>query len=193
MKPGRRGPAVKPGRRGPAVKPGRQACAGFSLTELLLALTLLALLCGMGAGAAGPCHAGLGVVQAELRAAVEQAFLQARAEGRSVLVALEGHTPACRARHPAAPSGELPPLILPRRVRWGLPPAVPLPPDAEASPETQRSGRAQACITVTPERTAVANAWYLTDGQDAVYLGLSGHGRITLLRWRQHLGRWGRI
>lgn len=176
---------MSPGRLGPSE-------AGVSLLETLLVLALIGLLGALHAAPTRPGHAGLDTAQAELRACVEQAFLLARARGGPVALALEAHTPGCRVRHGPG-CAELPPLILPRGVRWGLPAAgAPLPAGVEATPLTRSAGRAHPCVTLTPRRTAEAGAWYLTDGRDAVYLGLSDHGRITMLRWRQGQRRWRR-
>jgi hypothetical protein len=177
------------------VTPGRRiaAGAGYSLLELTLVLGLVALLCWLGAGFLRQGHAGLAAAQGELRASVEQAFLLARARGTAVVVGLRGHSADCAGLHPGGEYGAVPPLTLPRGVRWGIAdPSVPLPPGAEATLQANRTGQAHLCITVTPDRTAEGNAWYLSDGEDAVYLGLSGLGRITLLRWRHHLGQWRR-
>jgi hypothetical protein len=169
----------------------RAAEAGSSLLELVLVLGLMAVLTGMGAGRGLQDHGALTAAQGELRASVEQAFLLARARGCSVVVALAGHSAACRGRHPRAEHGAIAPLTLPGRVRWGLPESgVPLPPDARNPLQAHRTGMAKPCITITPEHTAEANAWYLSDGQDAVYLGLSDSGRITLQRWRNTTRQW---
>jgi hypothetical protein len=165
--------------------------AGTSLLELTLVLGLAALLGWLGAGFPRRGHAGLAAAQGELRASVEQAFLLARARGTVVVVALSGHSAGCAGLHPRGEHGVVPPLTLPRGVRWGIPdPSVPPPPGAGDTLQAHRTGQAHACITVTPDRSAEANAWYLSDGEDAVYLGLSDRGRITLLRWRHHLRQW---
>jgi hypothetical protein len=159
---------------------GRQG--GHSLVELVLSLGLAASLAAMAG--LGPPGGGLALtaVQGELRAAVEQAFRLARARDRPVRLALGPG---------AGATGELPPLVLPRGVRWGLPgPAVPLPPGLAPPVRAHQAGVAHDAITVTPGGTAEANVWFLTDGRDAVCLRLSGGGALTLLRWRRRTGRW---
>jgi hypothetical protein len=163
---------------------------GYSLLELVLVLGLIGFLGGLAAVSKAPGSPGLTAVQGELRASLEQAFLLARARGSPVRVALGGHVPACRGRQREC--GEVLPLILPRGVRWGIPyPAIPLPPGMEGTIKAHLTGQAHPSITVSPARSAEASAWFLTDGRDAVCLRLSDRGQLTLLRWRQRLGRWG--
>ena len=168
----------------------RAGQGGFSLVELVLVLALAGLLGGL-AGGAGPAGGpALAAVQGELRAAVEQAFLLARARGCRVRVALGG-APAGRSRR--GDRVAVPALVLPPGVRWGLPrSAVPLPPGMRETRQAHLTGQAHPGISVGPGRTAEASVWFLTDGRDAVCLRLSGRGRITLLRWRRPLGRWSR-
>ena len=161
---------------------------GHSLLELLLVLALVALAGALGVAFLVRGNPGFGSLQGELRAAVEQAFLLARGSGQEVRVALGGHTAACR--HPQD-CGEILPLTLPRGVRWGVPdPSMRLP---EGMPRPERAhltGMAHPCITVTPEGTALADVWFLTDGRDVLCLRLAGIGEITLYRWRQRSARW---
>ena len=157
--------------------------SGFTLLEALLALAILAILGGLLLGSMDAGSAALTAVQGELRGGVEQAFLLARARGSEVQVGFRR----------SADSG-LRPLQLPRGVVWGLPDrGIPLPPGMAPTIRAQRTGEAHPVITVTPEGTATASAWFLTDGKDALCLRLSGHGRFQLLRWRRRLGRWGRV
>jgi prepilin-type N-terminal cleavage/methylation domain-containing protein len=150
---------------------------GFTLLESALALAILALL-------AGPVllawrSPGLTAVQGEFRAALEEAFLLARARGREVRLGLA-----------AADTGP-PGLRLPRGVHWGLPGSIPLPPGMDRPARAHLSGAAHPQVTVTPRRTATASVWFLTDGRDALCLRLSGQGRVQLLRWRHGQRRWG--
>ncbi|MGA2080030.1 MAG: hypothetical protein ABSH53_05380 [Holophaga sp.] len=153
---------------------------GQTLLELVLALGLAGLASGL-AGMAVPCGGpALAAVQGEMRASVEHAFLLARARGRPVRVVLKR----------GDGDGDLPPLTLPRGVRWGLHPDVPLPRGMEDTLHAHLTGVAHPRITVTPGRTAQANAWFLTDGRDALCLRLSDTGHLTLLRWRRRTGQW---
>lgn len=162
---------------------------GFSLLELCLALGLVALLGALAGAALLPVNPVLDVLQGELRASLEQAFLQARARGAPVRVALGGLVSACRHRHRDA--AHIMALSLPRGVRWGLPHAgFPLPPDMKPTVGAHLTGQAHPCVTVSPARSAEASTWFLTDGRDAVCLRVSPFGKITLLRWRRRLGRW---
>jgi len=128
-----------------------------------------------------PGSAALTAVQGELRASLEQAILLARARGKDVRVALGGPEP-----------GDIQPLILPRGVRWGLPPGMPPPPRIPGAAQARLTGWAHASSIVTPGHTAEANVWFLTDGQDGVCLRLNDQARITLLRRRHGASRWRR-
>lgn len=160
----------------------RDPRGGHSLVELVLALLLAGALMAVAVPGRPWGSPALTAVQGELRAAVEQAFRLARARGVPVRLALGSG---------AGPGGDLPPLALPRGVRWGLPhPAVPLPEDMGATLRAHRAGAAHDTLTVTPWGTTTGNVWFLTDGRDAVCLRLSSEGAITLLRWRRRTGRW---
>jgi len=157
---------------------------GFSLLELLLVLGLTALL-GLVAIRPGAGSPALDALQGELRASLEQAFLQARSRGCAVRVAPGGEPEPVRALAPPLS----PPLTLPRGVRWGLPAHIPLPAGTDATRVARRTGMAHARVTVTPAG-AEASLWFLTDGRDAVCLRLAPHGQLTLLRWRQRKRLW---
>lgn len=153
---------------------------GFTLLEALLVLAILATLGVVGLTRLDLGNPGLNVVQGELRASLEQAFLLARARGCDIHVALQ-----CAER-----SGILP-LHLPRGVRWGLPPAgIPFPAGMDPPVRAHRCGQSHPWIIVTPRGTATASVWFLTDGRDAVCLRLAGRGRIHLLRWRHRQRLW---
>ncbi len=150
---------------------------GFSLLETTLAMGLMGIL-GAAGGASLP-GPGLAFVPGEMRGALDQAFLLARARGREVRVAL------------GAEGGEIPPVRLPRGVRWGLPgAAIPLPRDMDAPVRAHVTGASHPFIVVSPRGTVTAAAWFVTDGRDALCLRLSGQGRIRLLRWRRELQAW---
>jgi hypothetical protein len=171
------------------------ARAGCSLVELVLVLGLIGLLGGLAGASLNPGGPALGVVQGELRAGVEQGFLLARARGCRVRVALGGveRGPAPARRGGRKDCGEVPPLILPPGVRWGMPrPAVPFPPQMKETRRAHLTGEAHPCVTVSPAGTAEASVWFLTDGRDVVCLRLGDEGQITLLRWRHRLRRWTR-
>ena len=107
---------------------------GHSLVELLVVLAILGILAGLGGLGRPPGNPALAAVQGELRASVEQAFHLARARGRPVRLALAAPAPE------GGDSG-LHPLNLPRGVRWGLPPEVPLPPGMKDTLRAQVTGR----------------------------------------------------
>jgi type II secretory pathway pseudopilin PulG len=159
--------------------------AAFSHLETVLVLAILGLLAVAGVGLLAPSPA-LTLAQGELRGALEQAYLLARARGGDVRVALQG----------SGSPGLLPltlPLRLPRGVRWGLPPGgVPLPSGMDPTVAAHVTGQGHGVITVTPRRTALANVWFLHDGRDALCLRLSGTGQIQTLRWRHGPRRWAR-
>jgi type II secretory pathway pseudopilin PulG len=153
---------------------------GATLVETALVLALVGILTVVGLSWL-PARSGLDAVQGELRGCLEQAQLAAQARGRELRVALQDA------------SGALAPLVLPRGVRWGLPAGIPLPPRMAPPVRAHLTGQAHAQVTVTPRHTAQASAWFLTDGQDALYLSLSDDGRPALLRWRHRLARWTRV
>jgi len=155
---------------------------GFSLLELLLVLSLIAVLGSLGVGSMRPGSAALAAVQGELRASLEQAILLARAQGKDVRVVLGGPGP-----------GDIRPLVLPLGVHWGLPPGMPPPPRIPGAAQARETGWAHPCSIVTPRHTAEANVWFLTDGRDGVCLRLNDEARITLLRRRHGASRWRKV
>jgi hypothetical protein len=152
--------------------------AGYTLLEASLVLAVLGLLAAAGLGALGSRGPALGPLALDLRGALDQAFLLARARGGDVRLGLAGA------------GGDVPPLLLPRGVRWGAPPGLPPPPGAEAPKRAQREGAAHPWVVVTSRGTATASAWYLTDGRDVLCARLSGQGQITVLRWRRSRTAW---
>jgi hypothetical protein len=153
---------------------------GTSLVEAMLVLGILGALVLFGVSQLSFGSPGLSAVQGELRGALEQSLLRARAQGCDLRVALQGQ-------------GDLTPLTLPRGVHWGLPATgVPLPPGMAPTVRAHLTGQAHSVVTVTPE-TAQASAWFLHDGQDALCLRLSDRGRLQLLRWRHQQQRWTRL
>lgn len=122
-----------------------------------------------------PCPP-LQAAQAELRRSLHLAFGLATAHRRAVTV-----TPF----HPQA--GPCIAVRLPEGVRWGRPKAIPLPPSLADS--GWRGGKPRP-ITVTPERQALANVWFLHHGKQALCLRLGFSGSVELLRYRPLLGAW---
>ncbi len=158
--------------------PRRCLRAGFTLLESVVTLA------AAGALALGLCtvdldRQGLSAVQSELRMTLDQAFILAHHKGQSVRV---------MAKSDGAP--DVLPLQLPKKVRWGLLPGVPLPKGMDDPKVADQSGEAHAAITVTPRHTATATTWFLNDGRDVVCMRLSGQGRMTLLRWKRDDRKW---
>jgi len=156
--------------------------SGFTLAESSLTLGIVGLLGALGLGSLDlGGNLALSGFQVELRGCLEQAFHLARARGSDVAVVL--NSPAAQ---------DVVPLQLPRGVRWGSLPGIPLPPGMDETVKAARTGLAHARITVTPRRTATASAWFLNDGRDVLCMRLSGHGRLQLLRWRSGCRAWTR-
>lgn len=164
-----------------ACRPSRQR--GTSLVELTVSLALAAILAAVGLSQLDSGGAELSVAHQEIRGSLEQAFILAHARGRNVTVALGA----------ASGAGEHLPVELSRKVRWGKPDAIPLPPGMDAPVVAGRTGEAHPIMTVTPRRTALANTWFLHDGQDALCMRLSGKGQLQVLRWRHRLRTWTRV
>ncbi len=155
---------------------------GHTLLETAFVLGILGLLGSLGAANLDFGSVGLAHLPLELRGALDQAFLLARARGSDVRVSLGG------------PGGDVAPVLLPRGVRWGLPrTGVPIPPGMDEPIKAHLTGAAQPILTVTPRGTATASAWFLTDGKDALCVRLSGKGPITLLRWRRARRAWAQV
>jgi hypothetical protein len=125
----------------------------------------------------------LSAAHQEIRGSLEQALTLARARGSNVTVALGA----------ASGAGEHLPVQLGRRVKWGKPDHIPLPPDMDAPTVASRTGEAHPILTVTPRGTALASVWFLNDGREALCMRLSGHGQLQVLRWRRDLKKWTRV
>ena len=93
----------------------------------------------------------------------------------------------------ASGAGEHLPVQLSRKVKWGKPDHIPLPPGMDAPTVATRTGEAHAILTVTPRRTALASTWFLNDGRETLCMRLSGHGQLQVLRWRRDLSKWTRV
>jgi hypothetical protein len=124
----------------------------------------------------------LSAAHQEVRGSLEQAFSLARARGSNVTVALGR----------AGAAAEHLPVQLGRKVKLGKPAHIPLPPGMEAPSVAAQTGEAHALMTVTPRHTALAGAWFLNNGRDALCMRLSGQGRLTVLRYRASQKKWTR-
>lgn len=164
--------------------PGRRRSTqqGSSLLELTVAMGVAAVLAGVGLFHLDAGAAELAAAHQEIRGSLDQAFTLARARGTNVTVALGR----------AGVAGEHLPVQLGRRVKWGKPAHIPLPPDMDADSVSATTGESHVLFTVTPRRTALAGAWFLNDGQEALCMRLSGHGRLQVLRWRRDRQKWTR-
>ena len=152
---------------------------GFSYAESSLAMAVALALTALGLAGTDLWRPGLTLAQTEAHGALHQAFTLARARGRNVVVALGD---------PAA--ADLLPLQLPRHVVWGKPASIPTPAGMHAPRVAGSSGMAHPRITVTPHHTATASAWFLSDGQGALCLRVSGLGHIQILRWCGETRTW---
>lgn len=112
----------------------------------------------------------------ELRTQLELAFRLATLHRRPVVL-----EPSRRAG-----SGQVA-VRLPRGVRWGCPATIPLPPRLAAT--GWATGRPRP-ITVTPERRAAANVWFVHHGRQALCLCLELGGGVVIFRYRPLLGTW---
>ncbi|GLH74907.1 hypothetical protein GETHLI_34090 [Geothrix limicola] len=160
----------------------RSAQRGVSLLELTIALGMAAFLAAVLPLCWDNGNAELAAAHQEIVGSLDQAFTLARARGTDVKVALGKATGA----------GEHLSVQLGRRIRWGKPAAIPLPPGMDPDPLAARTGESHPIITVTPRRTTLASAWFLNDGTDALCMRLSGHGHLQVLRWRADLKKWTR-
>ena len=155
---------------------------GFSLAEMLVATGILGLLGGAAGTTLGLRGGDLTIAQNELRGSLDQAFAEARARGRNVHVSMSD------------PGGtDVLPVRLPRKVKFGKPDHIPLPPGVPDPKRADQTGEAHGRITVTPRRTATAALWFLHDGEEALCMRLNGHGSVLMYRWRKSLQRWVRV
>jgi hypothetical protein len=118
----------------------------------------------------------LSSVQRELRRSIDLAFKLANARNQTITL-----SPSKKRRQ-----GQLN-VELPNLVRWGKPEHIPLPESLKGSAWAKAKPRA---ITVTPQRTATANVWFLNDGRGALCLRLSIQGQVELMRYNRLLRRW---
>ena len=159
----------------------RRPSLGFSQMELLTTFAIAATLALAGLAVAEPTGLGLTVVSQDLQGCLDQAFHQARAQGRNVTIA------------PASVGGpNIIPLHIPRGVRWGKPDHIPVPPGMDPPKVAAATGEAHPKITITPRHTVTATAWFLNDGKESLCVRLSGQGRLEVLRYRLRSHRWER-
>ncbi len=156
---------------------------GTSLLELTVVMAVIAILAVVGTVTWDTGATELSAAHQEIRGSLEQAFTLARARGSNVTVALGK----------ASGAGEHLPVQLSRKVKWGKPARIPLPPDMDMPLVAATTGEAHPILTVTPRRTALASVWFLNDGREALCMRLSGHGQLQVLRWRQDLLKWTRV
>ena len=155
---------------------------GTSLLELTVTMAVAAILAVVGAVSLDQGGMELSAAHQEIRGSLDQAFVLARARGTNVTVALGK----------ASGAGEHLPVQLGRKVKWGKPAHIPLPPDMDVPKVATLTGEAHPILTVTPRHTALASTWFLNDGKEALCMRLSGHGRLQVLRWRRDLSTWTR-
>lgn len=160
---------------------------GSSLLELTVTMAIAAALAVVGGVLLDSGAAELTVAQQEIHGSLEQAFSLARAQGSNVTVAFGQATPS--GRQPSSTGGQ---LLVPfgRKVKWGKPSHIPLPPGMDTPKVATLTGQAHATVTVTPRRTVEASTWFVNDGEDALCVRLNDHGRIQVLRWRRSQSRW---
>lgn len=162
--------------------PAPRRMQGYGLVEMLCVLGIMGVLGGLGVASLDWRGFALTSAAQDLRGGLHQAFSLARASGRNVRVAIGS---------PAAQ--DVIPVHLPRKVKWGSLPQVPLPAGMDEPRGADRTGEAHPQITVTPRMTATASAWFLNNGQDVICLRLNGQGRSHMLHWSASTRRWRRV
>jgi Tfp pilus assembly protein FimT len=162
---------------------GRFHQRGSSLLELTVVMGVTAILGGISTLCFDCGSTELTSAHQEITGSLYQAFTLARARGTDVKVALGKATGA----------GEHLAVELGRKVKWGKPDNIPLPPDMDMPVVATKTGEAHPIITVTPRHTTLASVWFLNDGQEALCMRLSGVGHLQVLRWRRDLKKWTRV
>jgi len=156
---------------------------GTSLLDLTVSMAVAAALSLVGLAQWDPGSTDLSMAHQEIRGSLEQALSLARARGTNVTVALGQ----------ASGAGEHLQVRLSRRVKWGKPAHIPLPPGMDAPTVAARTGEAHPILTVTPRHTALASTWFLNDGREALCMRLSGQGRLQVLWWHRNKQKWTRV
>ncbi|WP_243384495.1 hypothetical protein [Geothrix alkalitolerans] len=162
------------------LRSSRRSQQGTSLLDVTVSMAVAAAMTVACLAQWDTSSAELAVAHHEIRGSLEQAFSLARARGTNVTVALGQ----------ASGAGEHLRVQLPRRIRWGKPAQIPLPPDMDEPSVATRTGEAHPILTVTPRHTALASTWFLNDGREALCMRLSGQGKLQVLRWRRDRQKW---
>ncbi len=154
---------------------------GYSLAEMLVAAGIAGVLALAGLGIADLDGPDLSAAQVELSGSLDQAMNLAYHSGQNATVSMSqdrglGHVP----------------VHLSKRIRWGKPASVPMPPGVDAV-KTATAGESMPRITVTPRHTALAATWFLNDGRDVLYLRVNGQERVVMMRWKHELKKWVRV
>jgi prepilin-type N-terminal cleavage/methylation domain-containing protein len=174
----------------------RSSQKGSSLLELTVTMAVAAILAVIGAVSLDSGAAELTSAQQEIHGSLEQAFTLARARGTNVTVTFgtATNTGAQTSSTVGKPNDLNTQVLVPfgRKVKWGKPTHIPLPPGMSTPVVATLSGQAHATVTVTPRRTAEASTWFVNDGKEALCVRLNDHGHVQVLRWHQHLARWTR-
>ncbi|WP_257306696.1 pilus assembly FimT family protein [Geothrix campi] len=161
----------------------RASQSGTSLLDLTVSMAVAAAMTMVCLAQWDPGRADLSVAHHEIRGSLEQAFSLARARGTNVSVALGQ----------ASGAGEHLQVQFSRRVKWGKPANIPLPPGMDEPSVATRTGEAHPILTVTPRHTALASTWFLNDGREALCMRLSGQGRLQVLWWHRDRQKWMRV
>jgi hypothetical protein len=146
-------------------------------------MAVVAILCSVSTFYLDGGSIELSAAHQEIVGSLYEAFTLARARGTNVKVALGK----------ASGAGEHLPVQLGPKVKWGKPDHIPLPPGMDSPVVAAKTGEAHPIITVTPRHTALASAWFLNDGQDALCMRLSDQGHLQVLRWHRYLKKWTKV
>ncbi|HJU84169.1 MAG TPA: prepilin-type N-terminal cleavage/methylation domain-containing protein [Holophagaceae bacterium] len=161
--------------------PAMTSQRGYSLAEMLVVTGIAGILALGGLGLADLEGPDLTAAQVELKGSLDQAFDLSYNSGQNVVVSMSqqkdiGHVP----------------VHLSRRVHWGKPAQVPMPPGVDA-PKAAAQGESQKRIVVTPRHTALATVWFLHDGHDVLCVRVNTQGRILMLRWCRERKTWRKV
>jgi len=149
---------------------------GFTLVEAGLVLAVLGLVAAGSALALRPGPAALRLLDADLRGALLEAALGARARGADRRLWLGGG------------GVDVGPVRLPPGLAWGALDPVTFPPAMAPTVRAHLPGACRAPVTFSPRGTAMAACWFVTCGSDALCLRLADEGQVRLHRRRQ--GIW---